>query len=204
MSGNKWRLNISAGDTTLYNVAAEKYLDVSSSSQSVLQASNTNKLNFKVHDTNPTNFIIKDKTNATYLTIDGTSAGVATSLLGGYSAFIYKRISTTYSTTPGSGATTHAVNWNINGVVTTDNVTTCEGVSMPSNPSALGCSTNFVGWSNRDIGGVAEDEAPEDLFTTADGVYIDQDTTFYAVFATRAASPSSETSITTTLLSTPT
>ena len=77
--------------------------------------------------------------------------------------------------------------WSSGVVAGNTNVTYGSKVSaLPTAPSApSSCSTKvFVGWTNEEIDGEADD-APSVLFTTAEGApTVEDDVTYYAVFAT--------------------
>lgn len=93
----------------------------------------------------------------------------------------------------GSTETTkYTVQWMVDGQpYTTGNPTTSvksgEKVStLPTDPAdnSLSCAEKFMGWSAEHIGTNPQDNAPADLFTTADASpAITENTTFYAVFA---------------------
>ena len=94
--------------------------------------------------------------------------------------------------TSGSGETTnYTVHWIVGGTEQqTTSVKSGEKVStLPTRPAnnAIGsCADTFMGWSAHNLGSKTGQDAPKDLFTTAEGSpVITQDTTFYAVFATK-------------------
>lgn len=90
--------------------------------------------------------------------------------------------------------TTYTVLWSLGGAEYTEgspttSVKSGEKVStLPTRPAnnAIGvCANTFMGWSAHNLGSKTGQDAPKDLFTTAEGSpVITQDTTFYAVFAT--------------------
>ena len=90
--------------------------------------------------------------------------------------------------------TTYTVLWSLGGAEYTEGAPTTsvksgEKVStLPTRPAnnAIGsCADTFMGWSAHNLGSKTGQDAPKDLFTTAEGSpVITQDTTFYAVFAT--------------------
>ena len=88
--------------------------------------------------------------------------------------------------------TTYTVTWMVGGQpYTTGNPTTSvksgeRVTTLPTDPAdnSLSCAEKFMGWSAEHIGTNPQDNAPADLFTTADASpAITENTTFYAVFA---------------------
>ena len=88
--------------------------------------------------------------------------------------------------------TTYTVQWMVGGAEyiagnPTTNVTGGSKVTtLPDAPAdnSLSCAEKFMGWSAQHIGTNPQDDAPADLFTTADASpAIIENTTFYAVFA---------------------
>lgn len=66
--------------------------------------------------------------------------------------------------------------------------------TLPTAPTSSDCDNSkvFMGWSASEIDG-EDDDAPDDLFTTADGApTVDDDVTYYAVFATSNGSGGTE------------
>ena len=110
-----------------------------------------------------------------------------------------KAITFTFTFTTGTCGSTETTNytvqWKVGGQAhTAGNPTTSvksgEKVStLPTAPdnNAIGdCADTFMGWSTHNLGSKKDQPAPKDLFTTAEGSpVIAQDTTFYAVFATK-------------------
>ena len=90
--------------------------------------------------------------------------------------------------------TTCTVQWMVGGNVYTEGNPTTSVASgskvstLPTRPAnnAIGsCADTFMGWSAHNLGSKTGQDAPKDLFTTAEGSpVITQDTIFYAVFAT--------------------
>lgn len=91
--------------------------------------------------------------------------------------------SVTYSS---ASVTEYDVTWSVGGM---KSVTKTQGgkAVLPAEPDgdAIGaCADTFMGWSATELGSVAGQSAPKDLFTTAaDAPAISANTTFYAVFA---------------------
>ena len=100
---------------------------------------------------------------------------------------VYKLIEESGSTE----TTNYTVHWIVGGTEQqTTSVKSGEKVStLPTAPAnnAIGdCADTFMGWSAHNLGSKTGQDAPTDLFTTAEGSpVITQDTTFYAVFATK-------------------
>ncbi len=90
-------------------------------------------------------------------------------------------ITVTYSAAP---TTEYAINWSVDGVVTTEQTSGGKIATLPTAPTVpSGCSGKvFVGWSETNIGSTPTATAPADLFTTAPTTTITSDKTYYAVF----------------------
>ena len=103
---------------------------------------------------------------------------------------VYRKGETSeYSTEP--SCPTYTITWVVNGeTYSTGTPTTstneCTGITtLPTAPSnsTLSCADKFMGWSESTLTGTGND-APDDLFTNAAGApTIDENKTFYAVFA---------------------
>ena len=126
-------------------------------------------------------------TNNTY-NWTGNANSIQLSISGTVS---FASITVTYES--GSGETTnYTVQWMVDGQpYTTGNPTTSvksgeRVTTLPTDPAdnSLSCAEKFMGWSAEHIGKNPQDNAPADLFTTADASpAITENTTFYAVFA---------------------
>ncbi len=187
-----WKFSGTTSTGLFKNIASYKYIDLSSTSSPVA-ASTTDNLTITVYNESKKQFNIRS--NATvnnYLQVyEGNMWGVDDDHDGYYSARIFKRAESTYSTEPScpnfivtfdkNGGTTHGTKY----------VTACEGYlsTLPSDPAdnTLGCAEAFVGWSATELTGTGNDE-PEDLFSdVAYSPQIKGNTTFYAVFASKVA-----------------
>ncbi len=85
--------------------------------------------------------------------------------------------------------TEYAINWSVDGVVTTEQTSGGKIATLPTAPTVpSGCSGKvFVGWSETNIGSTPTATAPADLFTTAPTTTITSDKTYYAVFGNGTA-----------------
>lgn len=122
--------------------------------------------------------------NGTY-TASGLSCSVITfACLGTTSSsrLYLSAITVTYSSYP---TTEYAINWSVDGDVTTTQTSGGKIATLPATPTAPGgCPSKvFVGWSETNIGSTATTTAPADLFTTVPTTTITSDKTYYAVFA---------------------
>ena len=108
---------------------------------------------------------------------------------GDFSCYLYHQTSAEYATVP--NCETYTITWMVNGVAyttgsPTEETNTCTGIeTLPTAPSnsTLDCADKFMGWSEYTLIGTGQ-SAPADLFTdVADAPAINEDKTFYAVFA---------------------
>ena len=109
--------------------------------------------------------------------------------------FFINSITIEYESSGSTETTNYTVQWKVGGQAhtagdPTTSVKSGEKVStLPTRPAnnAIGsCADTFMGWSAHNLGSKTGQDAPKDLFTTAEGSpVITQDTTFYAVFATK-------------------
>ena len=187
-----WKFSGTTSTGLFKNIASYKYIDLSSTSSPVA-ASTTDNLTITVYNESKKQFNIRS--NATvnnYLqAYEGNMWGVDDDHDGYFSARIFKRAESTYSTEP--SCPNFTVTFDKNGGTThgTKYVTACEGYlsTLPSDPAdnTLGCAEAFVGWSATELTGTGNDE-PEDLFSdVAYSPQIKGNTTFYAVFASKVA-----------------
>lgn len=144
-------------------------------------------------------FSVTNVSNTSYLMqFNGTSyfAQYTTAQIKPY---IFKRKSTYDVTWMANG-----VDWSEHGTPTTSGVSPGGKVSsLPTAPTSAACDDSkvFVGWSASEIDG-EDDDAPDDLFTTADGApTVDDDVTYYAVFATSSGGGSGNIQLSYTSLS---
>lgn len=110
-------------------------------------------------------------------------------------ACYFQTITIEYESIGSTETTNYTVRWSLGGVAytagdPTTSVKSGEQVStLPTAPNgdAIGsCANTFMGWSTHNLGSETGQGAPRDLFTTIEGSpVITQDTTFYAVFATK-------------------
>jgi len=126
--------------------------------------------------------------NGTY-TASGLSCSVITFACLGTSSssrLYLSAITVTYSS---ASTTEYAINWSVDGTVTTEQTSGGKIATLPTAPTVpSGCSGKvFVGWSETNIGSTPTATAPADLFTTAPTTTITSDKTYYAVFATETA-----------------
>ncbi len=179
-SNNIWKFTGTSSSGQLYNAAADKYLNLSSTSACMLNT--TDNLTFTVVDDiywkiNSTNNL-RFYTNPLFEADASKYSGV----------LIYHQVSSTVTTTP--SCETYDIVWKVGNDeasgTPTDNTTTCTGIEeLPDDPddNALDCATKFMGWSESILTGEGK-SAPADLFTTASGApKINEDKTFHAVFA---------------------
>ena len=119
-----------------------------------------------------------------------------------YSCYLYHQVSSIVSTSP--SCETYDIVWKVDGTPTsagspTEETTTCTGIEdLPTDPDddELDCSSIFMGWSEHELVGAGHDN-PGDLFTTVgDAPVIDEDKTFYAVFASDDTENETPTNIT--------
>lgn len=120
---------------------------------------------------------------------------VSTLTSGDFSCYLYHQTSAEYATEP--SCETYDIVWKVNGTPLasgsqTEETNACSGIeTMPDDPDddELDCATKFVGWSESKLIGTGK-SAPADLFMDAgDAPAIDEDKTFYAVFATTVGTP---------------
>lgn len=91
----------------------------------------------------------------------------------------------------------YTITWSVNGTTNTTEVVDGNALVLPSDPANDGCEDGkaFVGWTATAIVG-STDTKPGDVFTTASGApAIDDDKTFYAVFATPGVEGEEETDV---------
>lgn len=122
-------------------------------------------------------------------TTAGTLNGTLTASGGGLKTDVTATIT---GTAQASATTYYTVTWMVGGQKYTEgNPTTSvtggsKVTTLPDAPAdnSLSCAEKFMGWSAQHIGTNPQDDAPADLFTTADASpAIIENTTFYAVFA---------------------
>ena len=168
----------------------------------VIASSNTTggKVAIKIGGTQIANKSISNSNNATYTydandysNISTLSGKITLSVTKPSSKTVYvKSITITYSSSGSTETTHYNVQWMVDGQpYTTGNPTTSVASgskvsTLPTDPAddRLSCAEKFMGWSAQHIGTNPQDDAPADLFTTADASpAIIENTTFYAVFA---------------------
>ena len=187
-----WQFSGTTSAGLFMNIESRKYIDLSSTSSPVATTT-TDNLTITVNDESEKQFDIRSNTTTTnYLQVYSDNQwGVDNDHDGYFSARIFKRAESSYSSAP--SCPTYTVTFDKNGGTThgTKYVTACEGYlsTLPSNPAdnTLGCAEAFVGWSATELTGTGNDE-PEDLFSdVAYSPQIKGNTTFYAVFASKVA-----------------
>jgi len=196
-ANNIWKFTGTSSSGQLYNAAADKYLNLSSTAGSSTSMLNTtDNLTFSV--------------DGIYWTIHGTKYLHPYSVYGGgweatssgswdadedFSGFLYHQTSAMYATEP--ECETYDIVWKVGNTSLTsgdqtEETNTCAGIEeLPEDPDddALDCAKKFMGWSEEELVGVGHD-APADLFTSVgDAPAIDEDKTFHAVFATTIGTP---------------
>ena len=195
-AANVWRFTGTASSGQLYNAAASKYVNLTSTGEKMLNT--TDNLTFSVEDLSWT---IKS-TNYLNANVAPQQIFDAAAAKGAKKIYMYQQESATYSTTP--DCETYEVAWLVGGESHTDGspteeTNTCAGIeAMPDDPDddALACAEVFMGWSERDITGTGN-AAPSDLFVEAgDAPRITENKTFYAVFATEDPTKEVATSVT--------
>ena len=200
-AANVWRFTGTASSGQLYNAAASKYVNLTSTGEKMLNA--TDNLTFSVEDLGWT---IKS-TNYLNANVAPQQIFDAAAAKGAKKIYMYQQESATYSTTP--DCETYEVAWLVGGESHTDGspteeTNTCAGIeAMPDDPddAALACAEVFMGWSESDITGTGN-AAPSDLFVEAgDAPRITENKTFYAVFASVDPENEIPTSITSTFTS---
>ena len=172
----------------LYNVAADKYVNLSSTDADLLRT--TDDLAFAVNAENKKWTI----SSTNYLKPYGTTSFEINASSTDAYAYIYRQNSISYTTSP--DCPKYTVTWDINNGATTSttDVTKCEGYlsalpSAPADNTLSGCQTNgkFMGWSASKVM-PAQDVAPADIFSEVeDAPKITENVTFYAVFANGVA-----------------
>ena len=188
-ANNIWKFTGTASEGQLYNAAADKFINLSSTSSDLLNT--TDNLTFTVDNKV---WIIK---STNYLHPYGTSSYEMKGSLSDddYSAYIYRQISAEYATAPDCSGMT--VKWYVIDTETPahidNNVSTCTGIeSLPAVDVAdVRCKTEgtvFMGWSETNIGYTpisdADAIAALNLFKEVeDAPAITGDKSFYAVFA---------------------
>ena len=200
-AANVWRFTGTASSGQLYNAAASKYVNLTSTGEKMLNT--TDNLTFSVEDLSWT---IKS-TNYLNANVAPQQIFDAAAAKGAKKIYMYQQESATYSTTP--DCETYEVAWLVGGESHTDGspteeTNTCAGIeAMPDDPDddALACAEVFMGWSESDITGTGN-AAPSDLFVEAgDAPRITENKTFYAVFASVDPENEMPTSITSTFTS---
>ena len=181
-AANIWKFTGTASSGQLYNAAASKYVNLTSTTNKLLNTADN--LTFTVDE----GYWKIKSTN--YLYSESSSSFSVSELMDDedYSALIYRQISVIFTTTP--GCEEYTLSWKVQGEDYSDgtpstSATTCSGIAtLPTNPSALVCTDDFVGWSEQELTGTGNSK-PTDLFLTiGNAPRIDEDKTFHAVFAT--------------------
>ena len=192
-----WKMTGTTSSGSLYNEAGDVYLDLASSSSPILKSGTppSHSLLIELYDMgtdlegNELLDVYNISNSGNYLSITSSEATISTEArtTDEFSAYIYKRISCTYTTSP---SCTYTVTWNNNGSTSTTDVSICAGElsneQMPNTSSySLDCADKFVGWSRSNLGADLGQIAPDDLFSTAAASpYIRNDEEFFAVYAT--------------------
>ena len=180
-AANIWKFTGTASSGQLYNAAAGKYVNLTSTTNKLLNTADN--LTFTVDE----GYWKIKSTN--YLYSESSSSFSVSELMDDedYSALIYRQISVIFTTTP--GCEEYTLSWKVQGEDYSDgtpstSATTCSGIAtLPTNPSALVCTDEFVGWSEQELTGTGNSK-PTDLFLTIGSApRIDEDKTFHAVFA---------------------
>ncbi len=196
-ANNIWKFTGTSSSGQLYNAAADKYLNLSSTAGSSTSMLNTtDNLTFSV--------------DGIYWTIHGTKYLHPYSVYGGgweatssgswdadedFSGFLYHQTSAMYATEP--ECETYDIVWKVGNTSLTsgdqtEETNTCAGIEeLPEDPDddVLDCAKKFMGWSEEELVGVGH-EAPPDLFTSVGyAPAIEEDKTFHAVFATTIGTP---------------
>ena len=167
----------------------------------VIASSNTTggKVAIKIGDTQIANKSISKSNDATYTydandysNISTLSGKITLSVTKPSSKTVYvKSITITYSSSGSTETTNYTVHWIVGGTEQqTTSVKSGERVTTlptpPADNAISPCANTFMGWSTHDLGSEKGQGAPKDLFTTAESSpVITQETTFYAVFATK-------------------
>ena len=203
-----WKFTGTASSGRLYNEAGSKYLDLSNSAATILQASTSDNLNFTKFSSLLFNIASTTETSYFLYMYSGNKWSVDDEHDGYSSCYIYKRQSATYATEP--SCDTYTITWKVDDSAystgsPTEETSTCAGIeTLPTAPSnsSLDCAEKFMGWSGSKLIGTGK-SAPADLFT--DAFYapiVDEDKTFYAVFASVDTESETPADITTTFTST--
>lgn len=184
-----WKFTGTTSSGRLYNEAASKYLDLSSTSNAVLQSSTSDNLNFTKFSSSLFNIASTTQTSYYLYMYTNPFWGVDNDHDGYPSCYIYKRQSATYATEP--GCESYDIVWKVDGSTystgsPTEETNTCAGIeTLPTAPSnsSLDCAEKFMGWSESKLIGIGK-SAPADLFNSVGHApAIDENKTFYAVFA---------------------
>lgn len=185
-----WKFTGNSSSGRLYNETASIYLDLSDNLATILQSNTSDYLNFTKFSNSLFNIASTTQTDYFLYMYAGNKWSVDYDHEGYSSCYIYKRLNAVYTTVP--GCETYSITWVVgdddeyDSGSPTSETNTCAGIeTLPADPDddALDCATKFIGWSESELVGVGHD-APADLFTaTGEAPTIDEDKTFYAVFA---------------------
>lgn len=192
-----WKFTGTASSGRFYNESSGLYLDLTETEGAILKSSTTDNLVITIPNVEELAFDIASVAESSHYLFMWTShqwsVDNAHRIGTDKSAYLYKRISLVYATTP--SCPIYTVTWDVNGASTsTTEVTKCEGYlsalpSAPADNTLSGCQTNgkFMGWSASKVM-PAQDIAPADIFSEVeDAPEITEDVTFYAVFANGVA-----------------
>ena len=192
-----WKFTGTASSGRFYNESSGLYLDLTEKEGAILKSSTTDNLVITIPNVKELAFDIASVAESSHYLYMWTShqwsVDNAHRIGTDNSAYLYKRISLVYATTP--SCPIYTVTWDVNGASTsTTEVTKCEGYlsalpGAPADNTLSGCQTNgkFMGWSASKVM-PAQDIAPADIFSEVeDAPEITEDVTFYAVFANGVA-----------------
>lgn len=192
-----WKFTGTASSGRFYNESSGLYLDLTEKEGAILKSSTTDNLVITIPNVKELAFDIASVAESSHYLYMWTShqwsVDNAHRIGTDNRAYLYKRISLVYATTP--SCPIYTVTWDVNGASTsTTEVTKCEGYlsalpGAPADNTLSGCQTNgkFMGWSASKVM-PAQDIAPADIFSEVeDAPEITEDVTFYAVFANGVA-----------------
>lgn len=189
-----WKLTGDEDEWRLSN--GSLYWNLSNSSNAILQESGADIEIAQETDNN--RFTFTDATTSSNnLTISSSNASITSTATY---AYVYKRESTLYMTSPEDP--TYTITWKVSGQSDESSDIEATGAmddsDIPDDPTALTCTDAFVGWSTKSAGTESKTTSYyDDLFTSAaDAPYLTGDATFYAVFATISSTQTYEFEIT--------
>ena len=204
-----WKFTGTTSAGRFYNEAGSKYMDISDYDEAPVASSTSDYMTITVYNSSKKQFNIRSNTETSYyLQLYNKGWGVDNDHDGYYSARIFKRSESTYTTVP--LCSEYTVTWavdNDGGSAKGTTVTnSCQAFpsTIPSAPAdnTLSCATKFMGWSASQLIGTGQSE-PDDLFSSVEyAPVIDDDITFNAVFASVDTESEAPADITTTFTST--